>query len=149
MGPYCTGPPGPSLLATSGCHHWRPVQTCSLQNPLPRQYRHLVATEARTIGKWVVRIPLCFLVSTVKSRGTISFIFCMGAMSPTPSTDCYSKYWNIFSIITSAKFFHKEEIAEGPRLLLDNHPHRVPGLLFYTRVYCTEQICLLWNHKEN
>ena len=62
------GPPGPSLLATSGCHHWRPVQTCSLQNPLPHQYRHLVATEAHTVGKWVVRILLeCFLVSTVKS----------------------------------------------------------------------------------
>ena len=29
-----SGPPSP-LFVTSGGHHWRPVKTCSLQDPLP------------------------------------------------------------------------------------------------------------------
>ena len=35
MGPDCTGTP----LVTSGGHHWKPVQTCSLQDPLLLRYR--------------------------------------------------------------------------------------------------------------
>ena len=38
-GPHCTGPndpnPSPPLTVTSGCHHWRPVQTCLLEDPNP------------------------------------------------------------------------------------------------------------------
>ena len=57
----------PSLLVTSGCHHWRPVQTCSFEDP---QELHLVAaTEARTVFKWLVRIlQECFLVFTGGGR---------------------------------------------------------------------------------
>ena len=43
-----------SLLLTSCGYHWRPVQTCSLEE-LPHQYWHLVvATETHTLGKRAV-----------------------------------------------------------------------------------------------
>ena len=56
-----------TLLVTSGGHHWRSVQTCSLdltvQGPSCHQYWPLVATEACMVGKCVVCILLeCFLV---------------------------------------------------------------------------------------
>ena len=69
------GPPAPlghrntldrDLLMISGGHHWRPVETFSLDLtvPGPPQYWHLVATKAGTVGKWVVCILLeCFLVT--------------------------------------------------------------------------------------
>ena len=44
---------------TSGGDHWRPVQTCSFEDP-PLE-RHLVVateTEVRTVSKYVVYIPL-------------------------------------------------------------------------------------------
>ena len=63
---HCTGLPMAMLplLVTSGRHHWRPVQTCSLEEtPPPYQYWHLMATKVHLIGKQVVRIlPECFLV---------------------------------------------------------------------------------------
>ena len=40
---------GPSVLAASGGHHCRPVQTCSLQET-PHQYWHPLAIEACTVG---------------------------------------------------------------------------------------------------
>ena len=45
-------------------HHWRRVQTCSLNDIPPNQYRHLVvATETCTVGKWAVHTLLeCCLV---------------------------------------------------------------------------------------
>ena len=69
IGPHSTGPhetsdmgptgPGP-LLVTSGGHHWRPVQACSLENT--PGYWHLVA-KSRMVGKRAVCILLeCFLV---------------------------------------------------------------------------------------
>ena len=33
--PRCTRTPSPSLLVISGGHHWRPVQSCLVQNPCP------------------------------------------------------------------------------------------------------------------
>ena len=51
------GPSPGQLLATSGGHHWRSVQTCSLDLP-PSQYWHLVVTGACTVGKWAIRILL-------------------------------------------------------------------------------------------
>ena len=42
------------LLVSSGGPHWRPVQTCSLEDT---PHRHLVA-EARTVGKQAARILL-------------------------------------------------------------------------------------------
>ena len=38
--PHCTGPPSPGsdpipLLLTSDGQDWKPVQTCSLEDPLP------------------------------------------------------------------------------------------------------------------
>ena len=57
MGPYCTAPTNIDI----GGQDWRSVQTCSLEGP--HQYWHLLATEARPVGKWAVRILLeCFLV---------------------------------------------------------------------------------------
>ena len=56
---------------SSGTHHWRPIQTSSVEDPAPplHQYWHLVATEARTVGKWPARILLeCFLVIIVINR---------------------------------------------------------------------------------
>ena len=51
------------LLLTSGGHHWRPVQTCSLENlPTPWYWHLVVATETHTVGKQAVCILLeCFL----------------------------------------------------------------------------------------
>ena len=51
------------LLVASGDHDWRPVQTCSFEDPPPpHQYWHLVA-KAHMLGKQAVRILLeCFLV---------------------------------------------------------------------------------------
>ena len=60
--------PTPPLLLTSGNHHWRPVQTCSLEDlpspPPHNQYFHLVVViKACTVGKRAVRILLeCFFV---------------------------------------------------------------------------------------
>ena len=56
--------PTPSLLLTSGGHHWRPVQTCSLEDlPRNRYLQQVVATETCTVSKRVVRILLeCCLV---------------------------------------------------------------------------------------
>ena len=48
------------LLVTSGCHHWGPVQTSSLEDS-SHQYRHLGATETVTVGKWAVCILECLL----------------------------------------------------------------------------------------
>ena len=50
------------LLVTSGGHHWGPVQTSSLEDSSPHQYRHLGATETVTVGKWAVCILECLLV---------------------------------------------------------------------------------------
>ena len=59
---YSTVQALPLLLVTSGGQHWRPVQNCSLQRPPTQWYWHLVATEACTVGKLVIRILLeCFL----------------------------------------------------------------------------------------
>ena len=87
--PWCIGiwdlqplPPLPletrhgTLLLTSGCHHWRPVPMCSLEDlPLPpHQYWHLVvATKIHTVGKQVVCILLeCNLVSCVCNVSCLS-----------------------------------------------------------------------------
>ena len=63
-------PPQTALLLTSGGHHSRIVQTCSLEdltpspNPSPQCWHLVVATDTRTVGKWVVRILLeCSLVA--------------------------------------------------------------------------------------
>ena len=57
---------GALLLVTSGGHHWRPVQKCSLEDPpLPPLVLTSggMVTKARTVGKQAVRILLeCFLV---------------------------------------------------------------------------------------
>ena len=52
------------LLLISGCHHSRPVQTCSFEDSHRPWYRRLVATtETRTVGDRAVRILLeCCLV---------------------------------------------------------------------------------------
>ena len=58
MGCHCTE----TLLMPSGGQDWRPVRTCS-----PHWCWHLVATEARTVGKWALWIlPECFLVTARK-----------------------------------------------------------------------------------
>ena len=65
--PLCTGtPPDLSLLVTSGGQDWRPVQTCSLEDP-HYQCWHLAASCWSTYGGWAaVRILLeCFRVSLV------------------------------------------------------------------------------------
>ena len=61
-----------SLLVISGGHHWRPVQTCSLEDlplfsPPMYWYWHLVVTnETHTVDKCVVRILLeCSFVAIV------------------------------------------------------------------------------------
>ena len=54
--------PSPTLVA-SGCHHWRPVQTCSLEALSHQHWNLAAATEVLTAGKRAVRIQLeCFLV---------------------------------------------------------------------------------------
>ena len=45
------------LWVTTGCHHWRPVQTCSFED-LPWEWLLMVATEACTVSKWAVHILL-------------------------------------------------------------------------------------------
>ena len=72
--PRCTYPPPPHthtsdlgtylplpLLLTSSGHHWKPVQTCSLEDLPPSYwYWHLVvATEIRSIGKRA----LCIIIA--------------------------------------------------------------------------------------
>ena len=56
------------LLVTSGSHHWRPAQTCSLEDP-PYWYWQLVAIEACMVGKWAIPILLecCLLFSLLIS----------------------------------------------------------------------------------
>ena len=69
------GPPGLPQLVTSGDHHWRPVQTCSLDLTVqsPHWYWHLIATKACTVGRRVVHILLeCFLVIYLQSRTGIT-----------------------------------------------------------------------------
>ena len=46
-----TGTAPPHLLVTSGGHHWRPVQTCSLQDQNSHWCCHLVAIESCKIGE--------------------------------------------------------------------------------------------------
>ena len=60
-------PPARSLLLTSGGHHWRPVQTCSFEEPTLRHY-HLVATKSRKVGKRAVRIPQEYFLVTAHKR---------------------------------------------------------------------------------
>ena len=59
----------PPLLVTFGGHHWKPVQTCSLEVLFPpHHYWHLVvAIETHTVGKWAVCILLecCLVISTL------------------------------------------------------------------------------------
>ena len=51
-------PPDMGPAATGG-HHWRPVQTCSLEDSHRPWYRHLVVTtETRTVGDRAIRILL-------------------------------------------------------------------------------------------
>ena len=55
----------PTLLLTSGGHHWRPVQTCPIED-LPPPLPVVVATETCTVGKQAVCILLeCCLVVVV------------------------------------------------------------------------------------
>ena len=57
--PLCTETPlapAPQLV-TSGCQDQGPVQTCSLEDPLGADFWWMV-TEACTVGKQTVRIPL-------------------------------------------------------------------------------------------
>ena len=59
MGPLNLPP-----LLTFGGHHWRPVQTCSLEDLFPylHQYWHLVvATKTHTFDKWAV----CMLLERI------------------------------------------------------------------------------------
>ena len=48
------------MLMTSGGHHWRPVQICSIQDPPPR---HPVAVEAGavSVGGWYASYLNAFL----------------------------------------------------------------------------------------
>ena len=84
MGPHCTGPPfslpdmwhgdlpppspgphgtPPQLLVTSGGHHWRSVQTCSLEDPHSGIDIWWPLKHIRLASGLVVRILLeCFLV---------------------------------------------------------------------------------------
>ena len=53
----------PCLHGIYGGHHWRPIQTCSLdltvqEKYCPHQYWHLVTTKVFTVGKQVVYILL-------------------------------------------------------------------------------------------
>ena len=66
--------PGPALLpATSGGHQWRPVQTCSFENP--PWYWCLVA-KAHTVGKWAGWILLeCFLVLLKNFKHSLYLIY--------------------------------------------------------------------------
>ena len=51
------------LLVTSGGHYWRPVETCSLEDPPKPILTSGGDTESCTIAKRAVRILLeCFLV---------------------------------------------------------------------------------------
>ena len=90
------------LLLTSGGHHWRPVQTCSLKD-LPHsthQYWHLsVATETCTVGKRVVRILLpvleyCLVITTASSK----------------ISTCSSRQITRKSTYPEEKFTHNEQI---------------------------------------
>ena len=69
---------GAPLLVTSGGHHWRPVQKCSLEDP-PLPLLVLTSggmvTKVRTVGKQAVGILLeCFLVCfTVFNRTEFFF----------------------------------------------------------------------------
>ena len=76
---WTSQPPPP--LVTSGGHHWRPVQTCSLEDS-PNLYWHLVA-KACTVGKRAVCIPLeCFRVYVLCCYGSrqrtmnVTWYFC-------------------------------------------------------------------------
>ena len=55
------GPPPRPPLVTFGGHHWKPVQTCSLEDPPLHWYGHLVVEEC-IVGKRVVRILMAFLL---------------------------------------------------------------------------------------
>ena len=60
-----SSPPHTKEWPSPSPHHWRPVQTCSLDLTVQTYnwYWHLVATQARTVGKRAVRTLLkCFLV---------------------------------------------------------------------------------------
>ena len=78
IGPLCTGPPSPGpgpssvdmrhwtpsppktpwpLLMTSGGNHWWPVQTCSLEDPLPHQYQWQI----QDFPKGVCQLPKVLL----------------------------------------------------------------------------------------
>ena len=66
IGPHSTETPWSWPPSDIWWQDWRPVQTCSLEDPPLHWCGHLVATEARTFGKWVVSIPLeCFLVGVL------------------------------------------------------------------------------------
>ena len=86
MGPHCTrtpskvpalppqhqtwDPSGPSpLLVTSFGHHWRPIQTCSLEDTL-HWYWHLGPLKhIQLVGKWTVCILLeCFLACNIFTK---------------------------------------------------------------------------------
>ena len=62
----------PSLLMTSGSHHWRPVQACSLEDPQPppRESPLVVSTETCTVCKRAVLILLSFFVQLVLGNST-------------------------------------------------------------------------------
>ena len=133
MEPQVTGPWPPNLVPSSSRYGtllyraswslaasniWLPsleaCTTCSLQNPLPRQYRHLVATEARTIGKWVVRIPLCFsCFYCQKQRNNIIYIL-YGSNVPYPFHRLLLKILKYFFYYNISKVFSQRRDCKRP-----------------------------------
>ena len=49
IGPHCTGYPSPvPLVVTSVGHHWRPVQICSLEDPIVLTF----GSHRRSVWRW-------------------------------------------------------------------------------------------------
>ena len=65
---------GTPMLMTSGGHHWRPVQICSIQDPLPQ---HPVAVEAGAVS-----------VSGWYASYWNAFLFIAKITSPVTHDDC-------------------------------------------------------------
>ena len=91
-GPHCTGPNPwtsdmgpwtsdmvPTLLVRSGGHHWRPVQTCSLEETLPHPFPTVLKLGGQSMYSWQAgsthptEMLSCFPCRCFKGRLLMSF----------------------------------------------------------------------------
>ena len=139
---------------TSGGHHWRHVQTCSLEDitPSPHWYCHLiVATEVYgTHPTGMLSSKRLFLVlekdpcnivakkqkfCPLRNANKILIFF--------PVDKMFSRFWSLSSILFPLEIFHFDNCRKKLEMWLPHNENELDNFFFYPYFHFTAITCRL------